>query len=456
MRSSMSMKWWCSYLKVAPHHHRLSGHGQPLLRRVMPHHRMGYQHIARNYSSSPLRLLATAAASPLSPEHNRAEPASPILLRDACRCSQCIDPSDRQRNYSYSEIPTSIKVQSTASSTDNNSTTIQWENDIKPSHQSTLATTQVEKLLTPFRNSNWAFYKRPRKLWNNESYRTEKNPRIDFDEYMGNSDELGRSLHLLWRDGLVFIDKVPESEDSVRNIVERMGPLQNTFYGPTWNVRSVPQAKNVAYTSKYLGFHMDLLYMRDPPGLQFLHCIHNSCTGGESRFADTFKAVDELYSQDNGPEMVQTLMKHQVRYEYDNDNFFYSDTKPTILASAQTPRDYVLLAKNPALMRRIEHVFWSPPFVGNIDNSQAHEELVKFIQASKAFSDILEDSDNVVEEKMDSGTCVIFDNQRIVHARNEFDVNSGKRWLKGAYLAHQDFSSKAISLENRMPKADEV
>jgi len=170
---------------------------------------------------------------------------------------------------------------------------------------------------------------------------------------------------------------------------------------------------------------------------------------------DTFKAVDELYSQADGPEMVQTLINHQVRYEYDNDNFFYSDTKPTIQVSTQSPRDRVLLARNPDLMRRIEHVFWSPPFVGNIDNSRSHGELVKFVQASKSFSDILEDPANVVEEKMDSGTCVIFDNQRVVHARNEFDVNSGKRWLKGAYLAHQDFSSKAVSLESEMPPAEE-
>jgi len=410
----------------------------------MPDRGLWYQYAARKYSST---------ASPPSQRQDQAGQVSPILLRDACRCRQCIDPSDRQRNYSYSEIPTGVQIHS--SSGEQGSTTIEWENDIKPGHQSTFTPTQLNRLLAPFRNANWAFYQRPRKLWNNEAYRTEKNPRINYDEYMSNSATLARSLHLLWRDGLVFIDKVPESEESVRKIVERIGPLQNTFYGPTWNVRSVPQAKNVAYTSKYLGFHMDLLYMRDPPGLQFLHCIHNSCTGGESRFADTFKAVDELYSQADGPEMVQTLINHQVRYEYDNDNFFYSDTKPTIQVSTQSPRDRVLLARNPDLMRRIEHVFWSPPFVGNIDNSRSHGELVKFVQASKSFSDILEDPANVVEEKMDSGTCVIFDNQRVVHARNEFDVNSGKRWLKGAYLAHQDFSSKAVSLESEMPPAEE-
>ncbi|KAK5047370.1 hypothetical protein LTR84_006893 [Exophiala bonariae] len=441
MRYSTSLRWRCSSLSIAPLLHRY-----PLL-----------QPYRRHISSGP-RYLAPTAENSLSPTQRQTEQISPILVRDACRCSQCVDPSDRQRNYSYSEIPTNIEVQSTTSHSDNATTTIQWNNDTSASHKTTLATEHIKRLQEPFRNANWEFYKRPRKLWNNETYRTEKNPRINYDEYMSKTDVLARSLHLLWRDGLVFIDQVPESEESVRTIVERMGPLQNTFYGPTWNVRSLPQAKNVAYTSKYLGFHMDLLYMRDPPGLQFLHCIHNSCTGGESRFADTFKAVDELYSQADGPEMVQTLLTHQVRYEYDNDNFFYSDAKPTIQASpaTHTPRDKVLLAKNPELMRRIEHVFWSPPFVGNIDTSQPHGELVKFIRASKAFSDILEDAQNVVEVKMDSGTCVVFDNQRIVHARNEFDANSGKRFLKGAYLAHQDFESKAVGLQHLMPEGEGI
>jgi len=57
-----------------------------------------------------------------------------------------------------------------------------------------------------------------------------------------------------------------------------------------------------------------------------------------------------------------------------------------------------------------------------------------------------------VEEKMESGTCVIFDNLRVVHSRNAFDLNGGgKRWLKGAYLNKQDFLSKAAALQDLMP-----
>jgi hypothetical protein len=43
---------------------------------------------------------------------------------------------------------------------------------------------------------------------------------------------------------------VPSGEESVINIGTRIGPLRDSFYGRTWDVKSVPNAKNVAYTHK--------------------------------------------------------------------------------------------------------------------------------------------------------------------------------------------------------------
>ena len=40
-----------------------------------------------------------------------------------------------------------------------------------------------------------------------------------------------------------------------------------------FRVESVPQPINVAYSSAYLSYHMDLVYYESPPGLQFLHCV---------------------------------------------------------------------------------------------------------------------------------------------------------------------------------------
>ena len=47
-----------------------------------------------------------------------------------------------------------------------------------------------------------------------------------------------------------------------------------------------------SYTSLNLGHHMDLLYFESPPGLQFLHSLQNSTTGGESVFSDSFRAAE--------------------------------------------------------------------------------------------------------------------------------------------------------------------
>ncbi|KAJ9609458.1 hypothetical protein H2200_005785 [Cladophialophora chaetospira] len=377
---------------------------------------------------------------------------SPILARDACKCSDCIDPSDRQRNFSYADIPLNIGISNVTRVGKKGERNIRWINDAPPHYPgkgTVLDRETIASLRKAFRNPRWDLYGTPRRLWDAETF-TDGLNRVDFNEYLNEDDALAETLHLLWRDGLVFVDGVPGSEASVSKIVTRIGPLMNTFYGPTWDVRSVPDAKNVAYTAKYLGFHMDLLYMREPPAFQFLHCIHNESQGGESRFADTLKAVDVLQGED--PSKVVHLMKNQVRYEYDNDGHFYSDAKPTIVKQTgfETPRRHTQNAQFPLVVSDVNQVHWSPPFVGHLQQRN-HERLVGFISASKAFSDILERPEMVVEEKMDSGTCVIFDNLRVVHARNAFDKNSGRRWLRGAYLARQDFVSRASGLSNKFP-----
>ena len=75
-----------------------------------------------------------------------------------------------------------------------------------------------------------------------------------------NSDKtLLAVLKQLWSYGLAFLYNVPTKDQEIVKIVTRIGSLKNTFYGPTWDVKSVPGAKNIAYTNLELGLHMDLL-----------------------------------------------------------------------------------------------------------------------------------------------------------------------------------------------------
>ncbi|KLU84988.1 gamma-butyrobetaine dioxygenase [Magnaporthiopsis poae ATCC 64411] len=50
------------------------------------------------------------------------------------------------------------------------------------------------------------------------------------------------------------------------------------------------------------------------------------------------------------------------------------------------------------------------------------------------------------EYKMEPGECVIFDNMRVLHGRRQFNVTSGKRWLKGTYVQEQVMLSKLAQM----------
>lgn len=79
---------------------------------------------------------------------------------------------------------------------------------------------------------------------------------IDYSGFINDPDALFHALTRFQELGLVFISNVPSEPNCINRIANRIGPIRNTFYGPVWDVRAVSSAKNVAYTSSSLGFHM--------------------------------------------------------------------------------------------------------------------------------------------------------------------------------------------------------
>jgi alpha-ketoglutarate-dependent taurine dioxygenase len=264
---------------------------------------------------------------------------------------------------------------------------------------------------------------------------------LEYEDYMNDASSLKSAVSALRRDGLIFVKNVPPEASSVSKVAERIGPLRNTFYGATWDVRSVADAKNVAYTSKYLGFHMDLLYMDSPPEFQLLHCIHNSCAGGESRFVDTYKGALILHEQ--APEMALELRRTKVKYVYDNDGHYYTNSHRIFDTGTGRP---IWLPPNiniPGNRRDLGNINWSPEFMDVPGIERMSEgRTQKFLTAARMFAEIMEREDLVYQVKMEEGTCVIFENRRVAHARNAFEMQSGERWLRGAYLDYDIFWSK--------------
>jgi gamma-butyrobetaine dioxygenase len=357
----------------------------------------------------------------------------PAYLRDMCRCPRCRDPSSTQKTFQTTDIPRNIKARSVEVDEEGD-TKITWDNDIPsfgPDHVSTFSVHFLHKHLTPKALRGARFEPPEPRLWSRKRI-TRELQTIKYEDYMKEDEALYRALLYLNMHGILLLKDVPESETAVEDIASRMGTLRDTFYGRTWDVKSVPEAKNVAYTQQRLGLHMDLLYMANPPGLQLLHCLKNTCEGGSSLFSDAFRAVSELH-----PKHVKQLTDTKIGYQYKNAGEYYYHEHTVI-----EPQSY--RSKIWPDSRVLKHVNYSPPFQADHLSTAFHQSSTfpSLLKSLRKFADRVEDPDNLYEYKMQEGECVIFNNRRVLHGRKEFDATHGERWLKGAYVDTDVFMSR--------------
>lgn len=183
-------------------------------------------------------------------------PFDAVFLRDCCSCDRCVDPSTTQKTFDTADISPIIQPRSLETKIDG-SVRITWEHDLPgfEDHVSVYDSSFSKRnhLLQSRLEATSNQLDQPR-VWTR--YTTRHKLDVDYDSYMNAPSTFLSSLQHLHLHGILFIRSIPPSSDAVTSIAERIGPLKNTFYGSTWDVRSVPSAKNVAYTSSSLGFHM--------------------------------------------------------------------------------------------------------------------------------------------------------------------------------------------------------
>lgn len=349
------------------------------------------------------------------------------LLRDACKCNLCIDEHSKQRKFRTSDIPPTIVPRDVQ--WDGKELQIEWATDIKgwsPGHVSKYSVEMLKDAKANPPESDTGTMRR-RFLWDNKTME-ERQYWVSYEDYMNNETAFIKSMRHLALMGIIFVKNIPDSREMVEKIATKMGPLRNTFYGPTWDVRSVPKAPNVAYTNVFLGFHMDLMYMNEPPGFQLLHCLENSCEGGESLFVDGFRVAELIRWK--YPEQFEDLTKLRLNYEYNHKEHIYNNSWPVVETEDGDPKN------------RILHVNYSPPFQAPLLSDDNHQmPWIEYSRALRAFAREIERPYNVFQLKLNPGECVIFENRRILHARNQFNTEQGKRWLAGTYVDEDDVLS---------------
>lgn len=183
-----------------------------------------------------------------------------LWLRDNCRCPQCVHPSSSQKLHSSADIPLDIKPSTVKIIGEE--AEITWSQGLRhnknstENHVSRFPLDFLRRYQSSKSSEEYRFNHITPQTWSRDEYKLDW---VSYNDYMNTDEGMHTVVQRLYNKGLVFIDDVPLTDEACTKVAERIGPIQETFYGRDFDVKNIAKSTNIAYTSLYLGFHMDLM-----------------------------------------------------------------------------------------------------------------------------------------------------------------------------------------------------
>lgn len=255
-------------------------------------------------------------------------------------------------------------------------------------------------------------------------------------EARSNSALRAQWLNGLLRDGIAFLRGVPSEDTGILEAATLVGRISETNYGRVYDVRSVPQPENLAYSDLGLGLHTDNPYREPVPGFQVLHALVASPDGGESLFGDGFAIAEHLRA--TFPDAFDVLTRTTVPFSYRSKNAELFAERPLIQLTCTGEVNAVHYNSRSIAPLRL-----------------APRNVRPFYSAYRRFAALLRDSRFHLQLRMRDGDLVVFDNQRTLHGRTAFSSARYPRHLRGCYLTRDSVYSEAALLQREFhPEAN--
>lgn len=336
-------------------------------------------------------------------------------LRDNCPCSACRDSSSFQKINDISSRK-SLKPKSVDSQ--DSELVIIWNDN--PLERCTIP---ISWLMSHTYDPRPEFIQPPEiTLWDTGWLNNHPPQWYSFDSCT--SSEWMNQLNQL---GFTVLRNMPF--EKLESFVSSIGPVsyyvkQETFV----SVKATPGGNDLALSNHALSPHTDQSYMQHThPMVLLLYCIENNASGGESIVVDGFR-VAELFRQ-NHPEYFQILSQTPVEFRQFNPEwkYYFSHTTPILKLDEQN---------------KIDSVYFSHK---NFALNLSFEQMENFYEAYSTFQSYLNHPDYQYCFRLQPGDCLLVANFRVLHGRKAFELNSGSRHLKGAFIpwdyfiARQDF-----------------
>jgi gamma-butyrobetaine hydroxylase len=211
--------------------------------------------------------------------------------------------------------------------------------------------------------------------------------------------------------GFAVLRGGPATEGTVLEVAGRFGFVRETNYGRLFDVRSVVDPTNLAFTSLALGAHTDNPYRDPTPTLQLLHCLSSSTQGGDNTLVDGFRVARDLPNED-----FALLARHPITFRYADESTELVNEAPVLELD---PGGEVRAVR---FNTRSAQPLALPPHV-----------VEDYYRAYRGFARMLDAPHYRIQFRLVPGDLFIVDNQRVLHGRTGFDDAAGERHLQGAY-----------------------
>ncbi len=232
-----------------------------------------------------------------------------------------------------------------------------------------------------------------------------------------------RQLTLLKRHGLMIVSDLTDDPDSGVRLGERIGFLRPTNFGLTFDVKSKPNPNNLAYTAGPLPLHTDLPNQELQPGIQFLHCLVNNATGGDSTYVDGLSLLNDLRVAH--PDAYEVLLQTPVPFRFHDGTADLRSRRSVFGLDAMG---------HPSRLSINSHII----DVIDLEPDLAH----RWYAGMRRLKELLADPDRQVTWHLRPGQMAVFDNRRALHGRTGFDPTSGDRHFRGFYVDHGELDSR--------------
>ncbi len=255
-------------------------------------------------------------------------------------------------------------------------------------------------------------------------------PSAEASDLAGGGKVLAQWMESLLRYGIARVTNVSTDAEAGRHLAESIGFLRQTNFGTVFEVVSMPDPNNQAYTSDALPLHTDLPNQELAPGIQFLHCLANEAEGGGSSFVDGYRVAESVHEAD--PEAFRLLSTVEIPFRFHD-------------------RDYDIRSRSPVIVLdrdgRLAEVRFSPHMADTFD--LPIEVMEPYYRAFRLFMEHTRDPSLMIATRLAAGEMIVFDNRRVLHGREAFRPNTGFRHLRGFYVDRGEFRSRLRVLRRK-------